>query len=74
VHKLEIKVSNITDARCNHETYQLLYLAPGLTKTFLWSLHYIYLCCMALRTNSNFCLIEIGFYNRSGKCFLRGTD
>jgi len=33
--------------------------------------------CIYLRTNSDLCHLEhklIGFYNRSEKCLLRGTD
>jgi hypothetical protein len=36
-----------------------------------------WLFCTALRTNSDFCFIQhwlTGFYNRGGKCLLRGTD
>jgi len=37
----------------------------------------IYVFCICLRTNSNFCPIQhklIGFYNRDEKCLQRGTD
>jgi len=39
--------------------------------------HCIYVFCIYLRTNSNFCPIQhnlIGFYNRDEKCLQRGTD
>ena len=39
--------------------------------------HCIYVFCIYLRTNSDLCHLfhkMIGFYNRYGKCLLRGTD
>jgi len=39
--------------------------------------HCIYVFCIYLGTNSNFCHLQhklIGFYNRDEKCLLRGTD
>ena len=39
--------------------------------------HCIYVFCIYLRTNSDFCHLLhklIGFYNRAEKCLLRGTD
>ena len=39
--------------------------------------HCIYVFCIYLRTNSNFCPIQhklTGFYNRDGKSLLRGTN
>jgi hypothetical protein len=45
-------------------------MPPGLTlKNSTWRPHCVYVFCIDLRTNSNFCLIkhyETGFYNRSG--------
>jgi hypothetical protein len=53
------------------------YVPPGLTlKNSTWCSHCVYVFCVDLRTNSNFCLIkhqETGFYNRSGECLQRGT-
>jgi len=52
-------------------------LPPGLTfKNSACWLHCIYVFCVALRRNSNFCLIHnehTGFYNQNGECLLRGT-
>ena len=39
--------------------------------------HCIYVFCIYLRTNSDFCHLQhklIGFYNRNEKCLLRGTN
>ena len=39
--------------------------------------HCIYVFCIHLRTNSDFCQLQhkvIGFYNRDEKCLLRGTN
>jgi hypothetical protein len=39
--------------------------------------HCIYVFCIYMRTNSDLCHLQhklIGFYNRDGKCLLRGTD
>ena len=39
--------------------------------------HCIYVFCIYLRTNSDLCHLQrkrIGFYNRGGKCLLRGTN
>jgi len=39
--------------------------------------HCIYVFCIYLRTNSDLCHLHhklIGFYNRYGKCLLRGAD
>jgi len=43
----------------------------------LYALPTLYLFCIYLRTNSDFCPIQlklIGFYNRDEKCLQRGTD
>ena len=39
--------------------------------------HCFYVFCIYLRTNSDLCHLKhklIGFYNRDGKCLLRGTN
>ena len=41
------------------------------------SAHTVFVFCIHLRTNSDLCHLQhklIGFYNRDGKCLLRGTD
>jgi len=48
-----------------------------ISKILLFSLQFIYMFRMDLRKNSEFCPIQvsvIGFYNREGKCLLRGTN
>jgi len=50
----------------------------GLTfKICTFCPHHIYVFCIYLRTNSDLCHLQyklIGFYNRDGKCLLRGMD
>jgi len=50
-----------------HQQFNIQQLCP----------HCIYVFCISLRTNSDFCHLQhklIGFYNRDEKCLQRGTD
>jgi len=60
------------------KAWLLLYVPPGLTfKNSKFCLHYVYVYCMDLRTNSDLCHLQhkfIDFYNRGRECLQRGTD
>ena len=54
----------LRDTRFNTQKF---YMALALRRVF----------CTDIRTDSDFCFLHhklIGFYNRDGKCLLRGTD
>ena len=49
----------------------------NIQELYVLPTHYIYVFCIYLRTNSDLCHLQhklIGFYNRDGKCLLRGTN
>jgi hypothetical protein len=54
-----------------------MYRQFNIQQFYVLLTQYIYLFCIYLRTNSDFCHLQdklIGFYNRNGECLLRGTD
>jgi hypothetical protein len=59
--------------RCHY----FLYFMSNIHKPYVLPTQCIYVFCVDLRTNSDYFRIQhqqIGFYNRDGVCFLRGTD
>ena len=54
-----------------------MYRQFNIQQFYVLPTHCIYVLCVDLRTNSNFCLVRhqhIGFNDRSAKCLQRGTD
>ena len=72
------KITRVCDDKLTFTAQRLPYLTPGLTFTdSAFCPHSVFMFFTDLRTNSDYFTIHhllVGFYNRGGKCLLRGTD